>query len=63
MSVQGPACFGYSVVKAGDEWRWTAFDHAGCVKTEGRAPTRAAAAAEVIRALAEDTPAEEDRAA
>jgi hypothetical protein len=63
MSVLGPASFGYSIVKVGDEWRWTAFDRAGCVKRHGGAPSRAAAAAQVVRVLAEDALAQENRAA
>lgn len=63
MSVQSPACFGYSIGRVGDEWRWTAFDRAGDVKRQGRAPSRAAAAAHVVRALAEDTLEGEERAA
>jgi hypothetical protein len=47
------ACFGYRVQKVAEEWRWTAFDEAGGVRAEGRAASRAAAAAQVIAALAE----------
>ena len=55
MSVQAPACFGYRVCQVDGEWRWTAFDSSGGVRATGRAASRAAAAAHVIRALAEDT--------
>lgn len=64
MSPQGPSCFGYRVRQVEGEWRWTAFDVAGGVRAEGRAKTRAAAAAQLIRTLAEDSLAElKDRAA
>ena len=52
MSLEGPACYGYRVREVAGEWRWTAFDPAGRVRAEGRSPTRAAAAARVILALA-----------
>ena len=55
MSVQSPACFGYRICQVEGTWRWTAFDRSGGVGATGSAPSRAAAAAQVIRALAEDT--------
>ena len=54
MSIQGPACFGYRICQVDGAWRWTAFDRSGAVRATGLAPSRAAAAAQVIRALAED---------
>lgn len=47
-----PAVFGFQMTKAAEGWRWTAFDPLGRVAAEGVAPTKAIAAANVIRALA-----------
>lgn len=58
MSLQGPACFGYRLSRGEGEWRWTAFDGEGRVSAQGRAQSRAMAAACVIRALAEKALAE-----
>ena len=55
MSVHKPSCYGYRVSRREGEWLWTAFDDLGRVADEGQAPSRAAAAACVIRALAELT--------
>jgi hypothetical protein len=63
MRAQTPTCFGYRIREVEGEWRWTAFDPAGGVRAQGRAPTRAAAAAQVIRALAEAAAPACDRAA
>lgn len=49
----GPASFGYQLSRSEGEWQWTAYDPSGELRAEGRAPSRAAAAACVIRALAE----------
>lgn len=46
------ASFGYRISKAEGEWIWTTFDLAGKVAVRGHAPTKAVAAACVIRALA-----------
>jgi len=53
MIVQGPACFGYKIREVDGGWLWTAFDARGEARAHGRAESRAAAAAQVIRALAE----------
>lgn len=53
MDGQAASRFGYRVQKVANGWRWTAFDPCGRVRARGEAPTRAAAAAFVIRALAE----------
>jgi len=63
MRPHGSACFGYRVREVDGEWRWIAFDEAGGVRAQGRAATRAAAAAEVIRALAQPAAGPADRAA
>lgn len=52
MDDRDAAHFGYRLRQADGEWRWTAFNPAGQVTAKGRAPSRAAAAACVIRALA-----------
>ncbi|WP_374468820.1 hypothetical protein [Phenylobacterium sp.] len=46
------ASFGYRISKDEAGWTWTTFDLAGQILVEGRAPTKAVAAACVIRALA-----------
>jgi hypothetical protein len=56
-------CFGYRIREESGGWRWTTFDSSGAVRAEGRAPSRAAAAAQVIRELAEETLGVEPRAA
>ena len=56
-------CFGYRIREDAGAWRWTTFDRAGAVRAEGTAPSRAAAAAQVIRELAEETLGPEVRAA
>jgi hypothetical protein len=63
MSSQGAASFGYRVREVAGEWRWTAFDGAGRVCGEGCAASRAAAAAHVIRVLAEESLKGRDEAA
>jgi len=63
MSSQGAARFGYRVRQVAGEWRWTAFDGAGRVCGEGCAASRAAAAAHVIRVLAEESLKGRDEAA
>lgn len=55
MSATAQTSFGYRIRQDDGAWRWTAFDRAGGVRAEGLAPSRAAAAAQVIRTLAEDT--------
>jgi hypothetical protein len=54
MNGQGASHFGYRVRQDGGAWQWTAFDACGRVCAQGRAPSRAVAAALVIRALAQD---------
>jgi hypothetical protein len=55
---QGPlrmrdqANFGYQISKHGDGWRWVTFDLSGAVRQRGEAPTKAIAAACIVRALA-----------
>ena len=51
---QGASRFGYRFRQVDQGWRWTAYDACGRVCAQGTAPTRAAAAAGVIRALAVD---------
>lgn len=46
------ASFGYRINKGEDGWTWTTFDLSGRVTVRGHAPTKAVAAACVIRALA-----------
>lgn len=46
------ASFGYRINKGEEGWAWTTFDLAGRVAVRGHAPTKAVAAACVIRALA-----------
>ena len=52
MSAQNDASFGYRIRWTEEGWNWTTFDLAGQVQATGRAPTKAVAAAYVIRALA-----------
>jgi hypothetical protein len=54
MKAQVASRFGYRVREVESGWRWTAFDACGRVRAEGIAPSRAAAAACVIRILAEE---------
>jgi hypothetical protein len=44
--------FGYRLSKTADGWTWTTFDLAGKVAMRGHAPSKAVAAACIIRALA-----------
>jgi hypothetical protein len=44
--------FGYRLSKTADGWTWITFDLAGKVAARGHAPTKAVAAACIIRALA-----------
>jgi hypothetical protein len=46
------ASFGYRICKGEGGWTWTTFDLAGQIVVTGHAPTKAVAAACVIRALA-----------
>jgi hypothetical protein len=46
-----PTTFGFELQKTPEGWRWTAFDTLGRVAEEGVAPTKALAAAHVVRAL------------
>lgn len=46
------ASFGYRLSKTTDGWTWTTFDLAGQVAVRGHAPTKAVAAACIVRALA-----------
>jgi hypothetical protein len=46
------ASFGYRIRETGDGWSWTTFDRSGRVQDRGEAPSKAVAAALVIRALA-----------
>jgi hypothetical protein len=46
------AAFGFKLERADGGWQWTAFDLLGQVAGRGVAPSKAAAAASVIRALA-----------
>ncbi|HEY8614670.1 hypothetical protein [Phenylobacterium sp.] len=46
------ASFGYRICREEGGWTWTTFDLAGEVLLKGHAPTKAVAAACVIRALA-----------
>lgn len=49
---RGNAEFGYQIKPCAAGWSWTAFDEAGSVQERGEAPTKAVAAACVIRAKA-----------
>ncbi|MFL5297854.1 MAG: hypothetical protein ACJ798_15875 [Phenylobacterium sp.] len=46
-----PANFGFRLARTPEGWRWTAYDTLGRVSDEGVAPTKALAAAHVVRAL------------
>lgn len=52
MTENGGSHFGYRFRREDDGWRWMTFNPAGDVSAEGVAPSRAAAAARVIEALA-----------
>lgn len=52
MSAQNEATFGYRIRWTEEGWDWTTFDLAGQVAASGRAPSKAVAAAYVVRALA-----------
>lgn len=62
MDAEDGSRFGYRLREVGGAWRWVAFDPAGRVTAEGWAPSRAVAAACVIRALAGDAVANEGQA-
>jgi len=49
---RGGAEFGYRIRPCAAGWSWTAFDAGGAVQERGEAPTKAIAAACVIRAIA-----------
>jgi hypothetical protein len=53
--------FGYRIRPDGADWAWAAFDTAGVLRAAGRAPSKALAAAYVIRVHARM--ADQDRAA
>jgi hypothetical protein len=54
------ASFGYRIRETSEGWSWTTFDTSGRVEARGRAPTKAVAAALVIRAIARSAaPAQE----
>ncbi|HEY9217363.1 MAG TPA: hypothetical protein VIO94_04890 [Phenylobacterium sp.] len=55
--------FGYRIAPCDEGWAWTAYDEAGEVRAEGAAPTKAMAAACVIREIARKIPSEDARAA
>lgn len=44
--------FGYTIEPCAAGWAWTAFDTRGAVQERGEAPTKAIAAACVIRVIA-----------
>ena len=46
------ASFGYRIRETADGWSWATLDPAGKVRDRGDAPTKALAAAFVIRAIA-----------
>ena len=46
------ASFGYRIRKTSEGWVWSTLDAAGAVRVRGEAPSKAMAAALVIRALA-----------
>lgn len=52
---RGGAEFGYRIRPCAAGWSWTAFDAGGGVQERGEAPTKAMAAACVIRAIARQT--------
>lgn len=45
-------CFSFSIKPMGQEWSWAAIDDCGRVRAQGSAPTKAIAAAFVIRTIA-----------
>lgn len=53
MKAQVASRFGYRVYEVEGGWRWTAFDACGEVRAEGKTPTRAVAAACLLRVRAE----------
>lgn len=55
--------FGYQIRPTAAGWRWTAFDPHGQISEEGCAPSKAVAAACVIRVLAREETARLSRAA
>jgi hypothetical protein len=62
--MRNDANFGFRIGKQDGGWTWTTFDLAGEVVSRGHAPTKAVAAACVIRALARAAlPAEAAQAA
>lgn len=52
MAVREDTTFGYKMRRTDAGWAWTTFDTAGRFLEQGSAPTKAIAAACVIRALA-----------
>jgi hypothetical protein len=46
------ASFGYRIRETAEGWTWSTLDQSGRVQARGRAPSKAVAAACVIRALA-----------
>lgn len=52
MSAVRDVAFGYRICPVEGGWSWTAFDPSGRLAASGEAPTKALAAACVIRALA-----------
>lgn len=59
---RGGAEFGYRIRPCAAGWSWTAFDAGGRVQERGEAPTKAIAAALVIRAIARRTVADQSGA-
>ena len=52
---RGPICaadFGFEFSRSDEGWRWVAYDQSGAVAAQGVAPSKAVAAAFVIRELA-----------
>lgn len=45
------ADYGFTIAPTGDAWAWTTYDRQGRVQAQGRARTRAVAAAFVVREL------------
>lgn len=52
MASRNCAAFGYQVRPTGEGWAWVTFDLTGREQERGHAPSKAVAAACVIRALA-----------
>lgn len=52
MTAREDATFGYKIRRTDDGWTWTTFDPGGRLLEQGHAPSKAVAAACVIRALA-----------